>query len=73
VAVKRARREWDSVAALHRDTMKTMVPATVLPSAVAAASSTAAPKVAVATPRKSIAPAKKKAPAKPPVRRKRAA
>ena len=73
VAVKRARREWDSVAALHRDTMKTMVPATVLPGAVAAASSTAAPKVAVATPRNSIAPARKKAPAKPPVRRKRAA
>ena len=73
VAVKRARREWDSVAALHRDTMKTMVPATVLPGAVAAASSTVAPKVAVATPRNSIAPAKKKAPAKPPVRRKRAA
>lgn len=72
VAVRSARREWDSVAALHRDTMRTMVPATVLPGAVAA-SSTAAPKVAVATPRKSIAPAKKKAPAKPPVRGKRGA
>jgi UPF0755 protein len=73
VAVKSARREWDSVAALRRDTLKTMIPATVLPGAVAAASVTSAPKVAVTATRKTVASAKKKAPAKPPVRRKRAA
>jgi UPF0755 protein len=73
LAVKRARREWDSVAVLHRDTMKTTVPATVLPGAVAAAPKSSAPKVAVATTRKTVAPVKKKGAAKPPVRRKRAA
>lgn len=73
VAVKSARRQWDSVAALQRDTMQTMVPATVLPGAVAAAPSASAPKVAVAPTRKSVAPARKKAVPKPPVRRKRAA
>ena len=39
-AVKRARREWDSVTALRRDSARTTVPGTVLPGAVAAASTT---------------------------------
>jgi UPF0755 protein len=60
VAVKSARREWDSVAAARRDTMRTMVPATVLPAAVAAA------------PVALKAPAKKKTPVKASRRRKRA-
>jgi UPF0755 protein len=83
VAVKNARREWDSVAALRRDTMTTMVPATVLPTVAAAAtpaapvsaSTTAARPAAgakVATARKRAAPASKKA-VKTTVRRKRAA
>jgi UPF0755 protein len=81
VAVRSARHEWDSVAAARRDTIHTMVPATVLPAAVAAASVTSAPKLAPAklapaasratTSAKKKAPAK--APAKAPVRRKRAA
>jgi UPF0755 protein len=80
VAVRIARREWDSVAAVRRDTMRTMVPATVLPAAVAAASVTsrsgksaksASGKVAVAP--KPASPAKKRTPTKAPVRRKRAA
>ena len=33
VAVKRARRQWDSVATSRRDTQRTMVPASVLPGA----------------------------------------
>jgi UPF0755 protein len=61
VAVKSARREWDSVAAVRRDTMRTMIPATVLPGAVAVASTHAA------------TAAKKKAAAKTPARRKRGA
>lgn len=40
-AVKRARREWDSVAVLRRDTLRTTVPASVLPGGVAVASATA--------------------------------
>jgi UPF0755 protein len=79
VAVRSARREWDSVAAVRRDTMHTMVPATVLPAAVAAARATSGSasaksgsgKVAVAP--KPASPARKKMPAKAPVRRKRAA
>jgi UPF0755 protein len=73
-AVKGARREWDSVAAQRRDTLRT-APANVLPGAVAAAgaSRAAAPKtqkVAAAT-RKPAATRKKGSPAKPPARRKR--
>jgi UPF0755 protein len=67
VAVRSARREWDSVAAVRRDTMRTMVPATVLPAAVAAA-----PVMKAATsPKKKKTAAK--TPAKSPARRKRAA
>jgi UPF0755 protein len=71
VVVRSARREWDSVAALRRDTMRQTVPASVLPG-VAAATAATAPAVAVATPRKPAAPVKK-TPTKPPTRRKRAA
>lgn len=72
VAVKGARHEWDSLAAARRDTMHTMVPATVLPAAVAAAPVTTRPtKVAVAT-TKSATPAKKKTSGRIPTRRKRA-
>lgn len=74
-AVRGARREWDSVAAARRDTMHTMVPATVLPAAVAAAAATSrstkgTSKVAAAA--KQASPAKKKA-ARASARRKRAA
>jgi UPF0755 protein len=72
VAVKSARHEWDSVAAARRDTIHTMVPATVLPAAVAAAPVTSKPtKVAVMSTKPSTA-AKKKAAGKAPARRKRA-
>jgi UPF0755 protein len=78
VAVKSARREWDSLAAARRDTVHTMVPATVLPAAVAVAAKpvAAAPvtskptRVAAAT--KAVAPAKKKPATKVSARRKRA-
>jgi UPF0755 protein len=74
VAVKSARREWDSLAAARRDTVHTMVPATVLPAAVAAAPVAAVAskptKVAAAT--KTVAPVKKKPTAKVSTRRKRA-
>jgi hypothetical protein len=83
VAVKSARREWDSLAVLRRDSVKAMMPATVLPAAVAAASTTVSPtkttsakaaptKVAVAS-RKPTATAKKKASTRTTTRRKRAA
>ena len=39
VAVKRARREWDSVATARRDTQRTLVPASVLPGVTDSASS----------------------------------
>lgn len=76
VAVKNARREWDSVTALRRDSMKTMVPATVLPSAVAAAPLTTTSKVTVTVATKKPAATstkKKKVTTKTPLRRKRAA
>ena len=85
VAVKSARREWDSVAALRRDTLRP-VPTSVLPGAVAAVAATAAPKVAASAPTSSAPrtsatrkvaakkPATKRAStAKPAARRKRAA
>lgn len=43
VAVKNARREWDSVAVLRRDTLRTTVPASVLPGGVAVAAATKTP------------------------------
>lgn len=43
VAVKSARREWDSVAVLRRDTLRTTVPASVLPGGVAVAAATTPP------------------------------
>ena len=64
-AVKRARREWDSVATLRRDTMLSAVPANVLPGAVAAA--------AVTTGKPAAAVKRKVVPARPPARRKRPA
>jgi UPF0755 protein len=70
VAVKSARREWDSVAAVRRDTMRTMIPATVLPAVARAPVASKPTKVAAAT--KPSASAKKKAPTKAPARRKRA-
>ena len=77
VAVKRARRDWDSVAALRRDTMRTMVPANVLPSVVATAATAAArpkAKTSAKTPTKTPATMPVKPPAKPTVKaRKRAA
>ena len=74
VAVKSARREWDSAAALRRDTMRMTVPASVLPGAVAGAAPKDSPVVAAAKPRKTTSPVKAKAaPVKSPVRRKRAA
>lgn len=53
VAVKRARREWDSVAAVRRDTVR-QVPASVLPGAVAA------PEAMPTTPARRPAPAARK-------------
>ncbi len=89
VAVKRARREWDSVAALRRDTMRTMVPANVLPTVVAAAaaatsksptakSPTAKPTTTMVATKAAAARPKAKTSAKPPAKptvkaRKRAA
>ena len=67
VAVKRARREWDSVTALRRDTLRP-IPTNVLPGAVAAAAGATGPtSVAVTKPRS----AKTSAPAKQSRRRKR--
>ena len=43
VAVKSARREWDSVAVLRRDTLRTTVPASVLSGGVAVAAATTTP------------------------------
>jgi UPF0755 protein len=80
VAVKSARHEWDSVAALRRDTMRTMVPATVLPAVVAAAPVPAARAAAAGAPTRKAAEAAKKTtkktkttPVKALARRKRAA
>ncbi len=74
VAVRSARREWDSAAALRRDTMRMTVPASVLPGAVAGAAAKDSAVVAAGSPRKAAAPVKAKAaPAKSPVRRKRTA
>jgi len=71
VAVKSARREWDSVTALRRDTLR-VVPTNVLPGGVAAAAAAApAPKVVVAA-KKPVAKkpvAKKVAPVKPTTRK----
>lgn len=77
VAVRSARREWDSLATARRDTVHTMVPATVLPAAVAAAPVTTKPaKPAAATAKPAatkLATAKtRKTPVKAPARRKRA-
>ena len=71
VAVKSARREWDSMTALRRDTLQP-VPTNVLPGAVGAVAS--APKVVAATKRPAAkkATAKNPAPVKPTARRKRA-
>ncbi len=57
VAVKRARREWDSVATARRDTERTMVPASVIPGVTdAAASIGTAGARAVGVPRSSSKP-----------------
>jgi hypothetical protein len=85
VAVRSARREWDSVAALRRDTI-TAMPVTILPTTTATTLSTPTPTTRVAgaakgapaaaaptaAAPKSTATVRKKA-IKPPVRRKRAA
>jgi UPF0755 protein len=89
VAVRSARRQWDSVAAQRRDTMRSTIPASALPGA-SAATGAAAPAAAVTArrpaPAKTVAPARtvtrgktaapapaKAAPVKPAARRKRAA
>jgi UPF0755 protein len=83
VAVKSARREWDAVAAMRRDTLHAM-PTDVVPGAVAATAATVAPKVvgAVSAPKvvattrkpgaKTVTPAKKTATPTQSGRRKRA-
>ena len=73
VAVKSARREWDSVTALRRDTLRA-VPASVLPGAVATVAAARAPKIAAGSvkPAAKKVAAKKARSAKPPTRRKRA-
>ena len=79
VAVRAARRQWDSVAALRRDTMRATIPASALPETVAGKSATpATPATRTAsvpkkTPAVKSAPARS-APAKPTTtRRKRTA
>jgi UPF0755 protein len=84
VAVRSARRQWDSVAALRRDTMRATIPASALPEtaakAGAATPATTPMKTAAAVPVKAVpakaVPAKsapaKTAPAKPSTRGKRA-
>ena len=67
VAVRAARRQWDSVAALRRDTMRSTIPASALPETVAGkraapAAAPAPPKVTASVAKK--APAVKSAPAK---------
>jgi hypothetical protein len=86
VAVRSARREWDSVAALRRDTITATMPVTILPTTTATTLATPTPTTRVAgaaksapaaaaptaAAPKSTATVRKKA-VKPPVRRKRAA
>jgi UPF0755 protein len=72
VAVKSARHEWDSLAAARRDTVHTMVPATVLPAAVAAAPVASKPTKVSAATAKAAAPVKKKPASKASARRRRA-
>jgi UPF0755 protein len=73
VAVRNARRQWDSVAALRRDTMRATIPASALPETVArtrAAAPAAAPAKSTASVSRKTAPVKA-SPPKPAARRKR--
>ena len=63
VAVRAARRQWDSVAALRRDTMRATIPASALPETVAGKGAAPAGTPAAA---KSLAAVPKKAPAAKP-------
>jgi UPF0755 protein len=69
VAVRSARRQWDSVAAMRRDTMRSTIPASVLPGAVAAMAP-APVRSAAPAPKRSVPV--KSTPVKPTTRRKRA-
>ena len=74
VAVKSARRQWDSVAALRRDTLRTTVPANVLPGVAASAAARPAAAVVKSVVKSPVVPATRKAaPSKSPARRKRTA
>jgi UPF0755 protein len=73
VAVRAARRQWDSVAALRRDTMRATIPASALPETtnkVGPTSTTASTSASTKAAPAAVAP-RKAAPAKPPARRKR--
>jgi UPF0755 protein len=76
VAVRIARREWDSVVAMRRDTLRP-VPGSVLPGAALAAAAAKDPSTVVGGPKQPAASrnpvATKAKSAKPPARRKRAA